>query len=98
MKISQRCSSLLFDDSTLKRERNLSVEFYSSNLWIVKLGLTRSEAFVASALINGETVSAIAKLRRVSVATVRSQVRAIFLKANVTRQADLIRLYMLKAD
>ena len=64
------------------------------NLWIQQYGLTLAEAQVASALAQGETVASIAKRRRVSVTTVRTQVRGIFHKTNVSRQADLIRLLL----
>lgn len=64
------------------------------NICVQEYGLTLAELQVASALIQGETVASIAKKRRVSVTTVRTQVRAIFHKTNVTRQADLIRLLL----
>lgn len=65
-------------------------------LWIQEYGLTIAESQVASELTRGETVSGIAKKRRVSVTTVRTQVRAIFHKTNVSRQADLIRLLLVE--
>jgi DNA-binding CsgD family transcriptional regulator len=55
-------------------------------------GLTVAEARVMAALALGGTVDSIAVDHRVSVSTVRSQVRSIFDKTGVNRQSDLVRL------
>ncbi|MEQ9547422.1 MAG: helix-turn-helix transcriptional regulator [Marinobacter sp.] len=56
------------------------------------LGLTRAEARVAALIAQGERAAAIAVQCGVSVHTVRSQIKSIFLKAGVTSQAQLTRL------
>ncbi len=55
-------------------------------------GLTEAEARVAAALTLGETVEQIAAAHGVRTSTVRAQVRSIFDKTGVHRQADLVRL------
>lgn len=57
-------------------------------------GLSKREARVAVAIANGHDVTEIAKLHRVSVETVRSQMKSTFRKTGVNRQADLIRLLL----
>lgn len=52
-------------------------------------GLTGAEADVAAALISGRTRVAIAKARGVSEGTVRSQIKAIFVKTGVRREIEL---------
>lgn len=55
-------------------------------------GLTDAEARVTAALTLGETVDQIAAAHGVATSTVRAQVRSIFEKTGVHRQADLVRL------
>jgi DNA-binding CsgD family transcriptional regulator len=54
--------------------------------------LTPTEARVARALGRGETVAEIATANRVAQPTVRNQIREIFSKTGVNRQADLVGL------
>jgi DNA-binding CsgD family transcriptional regulator len=54
--------------------------------------LTPTEARVARALGRGETVAEIAASNRVAQPTVRNQIREIFSKTGVNRQADLVGL------
>jgi len=54
--------------------------------------LTPAEARVARALSGGGTVEGIAATGAVSVATVRNQLRSVFAKTGVNRQADLVGL------
>ena len=54
--------------------------------------LTPTEARVARALGRGETVAAIATGKGVAEPTVRNQIREIFAKTGVNRQADLVGL------
>lgn len=54
--------------------------------------LTPSEAKVASAVAAGLTVEAVAAAHNTSVITVRNQVRSIFAKTGLRRQADLVGL------
>lgn len=53
-------------------------------------GLTRAEAEVALALAAGEAPEIIADARKVSVATVRTQLKSIYSKMGVHRQAELV--------
>lgn len=55
-------------------------------------GMTPAEAIVAAGVANGDTVSELAADRGVSVATVRTQLREVFAKVGVERQADLTRI------
>jgi DNA-binding CsgD family transcriptional regulator len=58
-------------------------------------GLSFAETAVCDALIRGRTGAEIAEMRNVSTETVRSQVRAIYTKANVSSRIELIRLALL---
>lgn len=55
-------------------------------------GLTDAEVRVMAGLTQGQTVEQIAVAHGVRVSTVRAQVRSIFEKTGVHRQADLVRL------
>lgn len=55
-------------------------------------GLTSAEGEVAAALFAGETPGAIAKARGVGIATVRSQLSAIYAKTGAPTAVDLVRL------
>jgi DNA-binding CsgD family transcriptional regulator len=55
-------------------------------------GLTAAEQRVAAAMLAGLTTAEIADRHGVSLATIRSQVQAIFARMGVRRQADMIRL------
>lgn len=55
-------------------------------------GLTRSEADIAVALCDGQTLAEIAEARRVSIHTIRNQVKSALSKTGSRRQADLVRL------
>ena len=55
-------------------------------------GLTEAEARVTAALTLGETVEQIAAAHGVRTSTVRAQVRSVFEKTGVHRQADLVRV------
>lgn len=57
-----------------------------------RFGLTVAEASVAMALVAGKSVTAYAEEKGISIATVRSQVRAIFEKTGVSRMSGLVRL------
>jgi DNA-binding CsgD family transcriptional regulator len=54
--------------------------------------LTPAEARVARAIGNGETIAAIAAGHQVAEPTVRNQLREIFAKTGVHRQAELVGL------
>ncbi|GAM96972.1 hypothetical protein U91I_00593 [alpha proteobacterium U9-1i] len=58
--------------------------------------MTAAEASVATAIADGFTVDEIAKQRKASVATVRSQLQTVFSKAGVRRQSDLVRMWSIK--
>jgi DNA-binding CsgD family transcriptional regulator len=55
-------------------------------------GLTDAEARVAALLAQGQTLDQIAFARGVRLVTLRSQLKSIFGKTGVTRQAELVRL------
>ena len=55
-------------------------------------GLSASEARVASALTEGDTVEKIAATLRVSPFTVKSHLGAIFVKTGTNRQGELVAL------
>lgn len=53
--------------------------------------MTTAEASVAAAIADGLTATEIAKQRGASIATVRSQLQAVFAKVGVRRQSELVR-------
>jgi DNA-binding CsgD family transcriptional regulator len=57
-------------------------------------GLTAAEAMLAQGLLDGKRLTEIAAARKVSVETVRTQLRALFRKTGVARQADLMRILL----
>lgn len=70
-------------DTPRKLDRKLLGETYR---------LTRAELDIAELLFLGKTTGQIAKLRRVSIHTVRTLLKRIFDKTETSRQAELIRL------
>jgi DNA-binding NarL/FixJ family response regulator len=54
--------------------------------------LTAAEQRVAAALFEGQSPTEIAAAYAVSLATVRSQVQAIFARVGVQRQVELVRI------
>jgi DNA-binding CsgD family transcriptional regulator len=54
--------------------------------------LTPAEARIASLLIDGNTLDTISKTHSVSLNTVRTQLKSVFQKTGVDRQADLVSL------
>ena len=54
--------------------------------------LTAAEARIARGIADGATLATLAAQQHVGLATIRSQVKAIFAKTGVTRQVDLARL------
>lgn len=61
---------------------------------IARYGFTPAEARLAILLAQGMDLNSVAKQLSVSVQTVRSQLKAIFAKANVSRQAELVTLLL----
>jgi DNA-binding CsgD family transcriptional regulator/PAS domain-containing protein len=57
-------------------------------------GLTPAQTEVANGLLTGYTLDEIATLRRVSLGTVRQQVKSILSRTGTSRQSDLIKLLM----
>lgn len=55
-------------------------------------GLTDAEASLALALAAGETPASYARLARVKISTIRTQVSALIQKMQVERQADVVRV------
>lgn len=56
--------------------------------------LSPAEARVANAIAQGEDVVAIARRLRVSLHTVRTQLKTVFLKTDTHRQAELVALVL----
>jgi DNA-binding CsgD family transcriptional regulator len=54
--------------------------------------LTPAEATVTAALALGKSVEEVARAKRISLATLRSHLRSIFLKTGTRRQAELVRV------
>lgn len=54
-------------------------------------GLTSAEAQLAVAIVNGERLQEYATRSSVSPHTVKTQLKAVFIKTGVTRQSDLVR-------
>jgi DNA-binding CsgD family transcriptional regulator len=57
-------------------------------------GFTPAEARLAAALVNGQSLRQHAEAQQLSQETVRSQLKNVFRKADVRRQADLVRVLM----
>jgi DNA-binding CsgD family transcriptional regulator len=57
-------------------------------------GLTSSEARLAVAVASGDSLDGSAAAREISVSTVRQQMKQVFAKTGVRRQADLVRLLL----
>jgi DNA-binding CsgD family transcriptional regulator/PAS domain-containing protein len=55
-------------------------------------GLTPAETEVVNGILTGFSLEEIAQIRRVSIATVRTQMRNILAKTNTHRQSELVRL------
>ncbi len=83
---SERLALILFDEI---RVGNLTI----SKSAIEYFGLTRAEADTASAISCGMTLPEIAKIRRISVETVRTQARTTREKLGARRNIDLARIF-----
>jgi DNA-binding CsgD family transcriptional regulator len=57
-------------------------------------GFTAAETEIANGLLTGYSVEEIAALRRVTVGTVRYQMRSLFAKTGAGRQSDLVRMLL----
>ena len=75
------------------RQRNLGVA-PSPNALNQMYGLSRAEGALAVALCRGDTLQEYAELAGLSVATVRTQLKAIFQKTTTSRQAELVSLLL----
>ena len=53
-------------------------------------GLSRGEALIALQLIRGDSLQEIAAARKVSIGTVRVQLKAVFAKTQTSRQSELV--------
>ena len=71
----------IINNSRFTRRRNEQV-----------FGLTHAEARLASALVQGLDLQEIARLHRVSVGTLRVQLKSVFGKTQTKRQAQLVAL------
>ena len=72
--------------SSRKSERN------SEAFLRLRFRLTTAEARIALGIAEGATLAAIAEKRHVSVATARTQLKTVFAKTKVHRQAELVAL------
>ena len=57
-------------------------------------GLSRAESALAVALCRGDTLQEYADAASLSVATVRTQLKAVFQKTDTSRQAELVSLLL----
>jgi DNA-binding CsgD family transcriptional regulator len=57
-------------------------------------GLTRSEALLANALINGRTLQQVALAHDVSLNTIRTQLKSVLTKTGTNRQSELVALLL----
>ena len=62
------------------------------------LGLSRAESEVAAALAEGSTVPDIARTTYRAESTVRWQIKRIYAKLGLSRQADLVRIVLSLAN
>jgi DNA-binding CsgD family transcriptional regulator len=60
----------------------------------VLYSLTPAEVEIANGLIMGYSAETISKNRRVSVTTIRQQIKSMLQKTGTTRQSDMIRLFL----
>jgi DNA-binding CsgD family transcriptional regulator len=82
-------SAALFIDTREQPSHNFSISVISE-----LYGLTHAEARLSAALANGYALEEIAEKRKVSMATIRSQLKACFRKTGVSRQVDLVKLIL----
>jgi DNA-binding CsgD family transcriptional regulator len=57
-------------------------------------GFTAAETEIANGLLTGYSLREIAALRKVTVGTVRIQIKSLFAKTGTTRQVDLVRMLL----
>ncbi|MFC1748905.1 helix-turn-helix transcriptional regulator [Pseudomonadota bacterium] len=82
--VGQRPFAALFfydPDVAITLQRDLLESYY---------GLTYAEAEVAELLVQGNELREIAERNRISLHTVRNQLKSIFAKTNTSRQAELV--------
>lgn len=85
---SARSGAILFITDA---ERSLTVD----SVMMAKLfQLTDAEIALVSAMCSGNTLAEVAELRKVSIETVRSQLKSVFAKTQTSRQAELLRLVL----
>lgn len=78
---------ILIDDPTISHDGADAIE------WVAQAyGLTPAERALASGIAEGLTLAEIAGRRGIARETVRAQLRALFAKTGVNRQAELVRL------
>lgn len=70
------------------------VSRFSKPVVLQLFGLSESEAEVCRLLVDGLSISGIARLRSVSTETVRSQVKSVYRKVGASSRGDLIRTTM----
>lgn len=90
--LSGGCLKNLFGDSALlvTARRRDDVRLVTALQLRQAFGLTAAEASAAEALIDGQTPDEYATLKRVALATVRTQLRAIYEKTRTRSQAEAV--------
>jgi DNA-binding CsgD family transcriptional regulator/PAS domain-containing protein len=88
MMVPEAISAVAFITDPLQRSRR------APEVLRERYGLTPAECRVTMLLLDGKTPKEIAGDAKVTVDTVRSQIRSIFGKTGVNRQSDLIRLLL----
>lgn len=72
--------------------RDPALQILPQEDWLCQLyGLTKSEATIALDIHEGLTVAEVAERRKVSINTVKTHLKTIFAKMDVTRQSGLVR-------
>ncbi|HEX5392027.1 MAG TPA: helix-turn-helix transcriptional regulator [Rhodocyclaceae bacterium] len=69
----------------------------SSDALVRLFGLTPAESRLVSALVDGHTLEDYATLRKVSIGTVRGQLKQVLAKTATARQSELVRLVLSSA-
>lgn len=101
--VKQAYEMLLVSLSDQPRDRNPTVIFLCDpkqmdvadpEILQETYGLTRSEALVASMLVDGHSIEDIAEELGVETSTARSHLKRVFTKTDTHRQSDLVRLLM----
>jgi|GEM_PF-939668 len=78
--------------ATVEQRRNVDVSGF-----VTSYALTQAEADLVSFLVEGKTLQLVAADRKVSINTVRTQLKSIFAKTSCHRQSELVKLALLQS-